>query len=73
MLVFGKGSARTNRVYDQVTEVLAGADYIEFWGIEPNPTVETIRKAIALGKENQVDFVIAVGGGSVIDATKLIM
>ena len=73
MLVFGKGSARTNGVYDQVTEVLAGADYIEFWGIEPNPTVETIRKAIALGKENQVDFVIAVGGGSVIDATKLIV
>ena len=45
---------------------------VEFWGIEPNPSIETLRKAIALGKEEKVDYLLAVGGGSVIDGTKLI-
>lgn len=51
---------------------LAGRDTVEFWGIEPNPSIETLREAIALGKEREVDFLLAVGGGSVIDGTKLI-
>ncbi len=46
---------------------------VEFWGIEPNPKVETLRKAIALGKQEGVTFVLAVGGGSVLDASKLIV
>lgn len=45
---------------------------VEFWGIEPNPAIETLRKAIDLGKEEKIDFLLAVGGGSVIDGTKLI-
>ena len=53
-------------------KALEGRDFIEFWGIEANPSVETLRKAIALGKEKKVDFLLAVGGGSVIDGTKLI-
>lgn len=72
MVTFGGGSAKRNGVYDQVVRALEGRDFVEFWGIESNPTVETLRKAIALGKEQQVDFLLAVGGGSVIDGTKLI-
>ena len=72
MITFGGGSVKRNGVYDQVVAALAGRDFVEFWGIEPNPSVETLRKAIALGKERKVDFLLAVGGGSVIDGTKLI-
>lgn len=72
MITFGGGSVRRNGVYDQVTAALAGRDFIEFWGIESNPSVETLRKAVTLGKERGVDFLLAVGGGSVIDGTKLI-
>ena len=72
MITFGGGSVKKNGIYDQVVKALNGREFIEFWGIEPNPTVETLRKAIALGKENNVDFLLAVGGGSVIDGTKLI-
>ena len=72
MVTYGGGSVKNNGVYDQVTTAMKGFDYIEFWGIEPNPTVETIRKAVARGKENNVGFLLAVGGGSVLDGTKLI-
>lgn len=72
MLTFGGGSVKRNGVYDQVVAALEGRDLVEFWGIEANPSVETLRKAIALGKERKVDFLLAVGGGSVIDGTKLI-
>ena len=72
MVTFGGGSVKKNGVYEQVTAALAGRDYIEFWGIEPNPSIETLREAIALGKEREVDFLLAVGGGSVIDTAKAI-
>lgn len=72
LITFGGGSVKKNGVYDQVINALKGYDVTEFWGIEPNPAIETLRKAIALGKEKQVDFLLAVGGGSVIDGTKLI-
>lgn len=72
MVTFGGGSARRNGVYDQVVRALEGRTWTEFWGIEPNPSVETLRKAVAQGKEQGVDFLLAVGGGSVIDGTKLI-
>ena len=72
MLTFGGGSVKRNGVYDQVVAALEGRDLVEFWGIEANPSVETLREAIALGKERKVDFLLAVGGGSVIDGTKLI-
>ena len=72
MVTFGGGSVRRNGVYDEVCAALAGRDTVEFWGIEPNPSIETLREAIALGKECEVDFLLAVGGGSVIDGTKLI-
>lgn len=72
LVTFGGGSVRKNGVYDQVMKALEGHEWFEFWGIEPNPSVETVREAVALGREKQVDFLLAVGGGSVIDGTKLI-
>lgn len=72
MITFGGGSVRANGVYEQVTRALAGRDYVEFWGIEPNPKVETLRRAVAECKARGVDFILAVGGGSVLDGTKLI-
>lgn len=72
LLTFGGGSVKTNGVYDQVVAALKECQLVEFWGIEPNPKVETLRKAIELGKNEKVDFILAVGGGSTLDGTKLI-
>lgn len=72
MITFGGGSVKKNGIYDQVKEALGKHQCIEFWGIEPNPAIETLRKAIELGKQEKVDFLLAVGGGSVVDGTKLI-
>lgn len=72
MITFGGGSVKKNGVYEQVVEALAGREYTEFWGIESNPSIETLRKAIAQGREFGTDFLLAVGGGSVIDGTKLV-
>ena len=65
MVTFGGGSVKKNGVYDQVVAALKGRDFVEFWGIEPNPKIETLRKAIAQGKAEKVDFLLSVGGGSV--------
>ena len=72
MITFGGGSVKNNGVYEQVIKALEGRDITEFWGIESNPSIETLREAISLGKENKINFRLAVGGGSVIDGTKLI-
>lgn len=53
MITFGGGSVKKNGVYDQVKAALSQYDTVEFWGIEPNPAIETLRKAIALGKEEK--------------------
>jgi len=72
LVTYGGGSVKQNGVYEQISDALKGFNYVEFWGIEPNPTVETLRKAIALGKKENITYILAVGGGSVIDGTKLI-
>lgn len=72
MVTFGGGSVKANGVYDQVMEALKGREITEFWGIESNPSIETLKKAIELGKSKNIDFLLAVGGGSVLDGTKLI-
>lgn len=72
LVTFGGGSVKTNGVYGQVKEALKSHTYIEFWGIEANPDISTLRKAIEVGKRERCDFVLAVGGGSVIDGSKLI-
>ncbi len=72
MLIYGGGSIFKNGVYNKVKDALSGIQVIEFGGIEPNPTYETCMKAVSVIKERQVDFLIAAGGGSVIDAAKFI-
>ena len=72
MVTYGGGSVTKNGVYDQVRKALKGRKYIEFWGIEPNPHVETLKNAIKEGKDHNIDFLLAVGGGSVLDGTKLV-
>lgn len=72
LITFGGGSVKQNGVYDQVMEALKNHFTVEFWGIEPNPDIDTLREAIAFGKKEKVDYLLAVGGGSVIDGTKLI-
>lgn len=72
MLIYGGGSILKNGVYNQVTAALKNFWWIEFSGIEANPHYETCVKAIEKIRENNVDFLLAVGGGSVIDAVKFI-
>jgi NADP-dependent alcohol dehydrogenase len=72
LVTYGGGSIKKNGVYEQVAAALTGKTWIEFGGIEPNPHYETLMQATALAKEHQIDFLLAVGGGSVVDGTKLI-
>ena len=72
LILYGGGSIRHNGVYDQVIKALNGKIHFEFSGIGANPEYETCLKAIKLIKEQNIDFLLAVGGGSVIDATKFI-
>ena len=70
LLVYGGGSIKNNGVYDQVIKALENHTFIEFSGVEVNPTVETMNKAVTIVKEEKIDFILAVGGGSVIDGCK---
>ena len=72
VLAYGGGSIFKNGVYEQVKSALNGFEIIEFGGIEPNPHFETLMKAIEIVKEKNIDFILAVGGGSVIDGVKFI-
>lgn len=72
LLTYGQGSIKANGIFQTVMERLAGFEIKEFGGIEPNPRVETLRKAIELAREFKPDVILAVGGGSVIDGSKLI-
>ena len=72
LLLYGGGSIKKNGVYDQVMATLKGRDVREFSGIEANPRYETCMKAVEVVLRDGVDFLLAVGGGSVLDATKFI-
>ena len=72
MMTYGGGSIKKNGVYEQVKKALAQRQVIEFGGIEVNPRYETAMKAVELARRENVDFLLAVGGGSVLDATKFI-
>lgn len=72
LLAYGGGSISKNGIYDQVKTALAGFEIVEFGGIEPNPHFETLMKAVAIIKAQNIDFILAVGGGSVIDGVKFI-
>ena len=72
LLTYGGGSIKNNGVYDQVMQALSDHQVIEFGGIEPNPNYDTLMKAVDLAKKENISFLLAVGGGSVIDGTKFI-
>ncbi|MEE4194986.1 MAG: iron-containing alcohol dehydrogenase [Anaerolineae bacterium] len=72
LLAYGGGSIKRNGVYDQVMDALKGFELFEFGGIEANPLYETLMKAVKLVKEEGIDFLLSVGGGSVLDGTKFI-
>lgn len=72
LMVYGGGSIMKNDVYNQVKTALEGFNVIEFGGIEPNPLYETCMKAVEIVKKEKINFLLAVGGGSVLDAVKFI-
>jgi NADP-dependent alcohol dehydrogenase len=72
MLAYGGGSIFKNGVYNQVINALSGYKIVEFGGIEPNPRFETLMKAVEIVRSEKIDFILAVGGGSVIDGVKFI-
>lgn len=72
LIAYGGGSIFKNGVYDQVKAALKNNELVEFGGIEPNPRYETLMKAVQVIKEQNIDFILAVGGGSVIDGVKFI-
>jgi len=74
LMVYGQGSIKNNGIYDQVTKSLyeAGVTIIEHGGVKSNPILSHVHQGIALARENKVDVIAAVGGGSVIDSAKAI-
>jgi NADP-dependent alcohol dehydrogenase len=73
LMTYGGGSIKQNGIYEQVKIALGNREVVEFGGIEPNPTYETLMQAVEMVKSQDIGFVLAVGGGSVIDGTKFIV
>ena len=73
LVVYGGGSIKRNGVYEEVKAALEGYTWLEFSGVEPNPSYETLNKAVKIIKDEKIDFVLAVGGGSVIDGSKYLV
>ena len=73
LLMYGKGSVKKNGIYDKVIKQLKSfnAEVIEYSGIKSNPLVDDVNEAAQLGKLNNIDLIVAVGGGSVIDSAKI--
>lgn len=72
LMLYGGGSIKKNGVYDQVVAALKDHDFIEFAGIEANPEYQTLLKALEVIKKEDIGYMLAVGGGSVIDGTKFL-
>ena len=72
MVLYGGGSIKKNGAYDDVMAALRGRRVTEFGGIEPNPKYETLMKAVEAARAAETDYLLAVGGGSIIDGTKFI-
>ncbi|MEE4246080.1 MAG: iron-containing alcohol dehydrogenase [Kangiellaceae bacterium] len=72
LVLYGGGSVKRNGALEQVKAGLGDREVIEFGGIEPNPQFTTLMKAVAVAQQENVDFLLAVGGGSVMDGTKFI-
>ena len=74
LLVYGGGSIKKNGLYDKCMEILSaeGIEVTELSGVEPNPRIESVRKGIELCKANNIDMILAIGGGSTIDCAKVV-
>jgi NADP-dependent alcohol dehydrogenase len=72
LMTYGGGSIKRNGVYTQVMKALTGFHVVEFGGIEANPQFSTLMKAVKIVKQDGIDFLLSVGGGSVLDGTKFI-
>lgn len=72
LVTYGGGSVKKTGVLDQALSALSDFEVLEFGGIEPNPSYETLMKAVKIAREQQIAFLLAVGGGSVLDGTKFI-
>lgn len=72
LLAFGGGSIKKNGIYDTVKELLSDFNIVELDGIEPNPRIETVRRGVNLCRDNNVDVILAIGGGSTIDCSKVV-
>ena len=72
LLLYGGGSIKKNGVYDQVMSALSDYKVVEFGGIPPNPEYSVLMEALKVIKKEKIDFLLAVGGGSVIDGTKFL-
>ncbi len=72
LLIYGGGSIKNNGVYDQVKEALQDHEAYEFGGVPANPEYEVLMEALALIRKKNITFLLAVGGGSVIDGTKFL-
>lgn len=72
LLVYGGGSIKTNGIYTTVKSTLeaTGKEVTELSGVMPNPTLEKLNEGIAIARENNVDLILAVGGGSTVDYSK---
>ncbi|WP_045856873.1 alcohol dehydrogenase [Raoultella terrigena] len=72
LVTYGGGSVKKTGVLDQALSALSDFEVLEFGGIEPNPSYETLMNAVKIAREQQITFLLAVGGGSVLDGTKFI-
>ena len=72
LITYGGGSAKKSGLIDRAREALGNRPVFEFGGIEPNPRFETLVKAVEIVKRERIDFLLAIGGGSVIDGTKFV-
>ena len=72
LVLYGGGSVVRSGLLDRVKAALPGVECVDFAGIEPNPRIESVRRAVKVCRDESVDFIVAVGGGSVLDASKAI-
>ncbi|AHV36793.1 aldehyde reductase [Aeromonas hydrophila YL17] len=72
LVLYGGGSIKQNGVYEQLTQALAGREWLEFPGIGANPQYDQLMEAVDLVKRERIDFLLAVGGGSVVDGSKFV-
>ncbi|MCY6484293.1 iron-containing alcohol dehydrogenase [Clostridium aestuarii] len=74
LLTYGGGSIKRNGIYDKIVEILNSQEisFFELGGIEPNPRLTSVKEGVRICRENNIDFILAIGGGSIIDCSKII-